>query len=256
LKDSPYLRSADNRILEYNFDKVLISKQSDFQFIQIVETKDFGRILILDDMVSLAEKDTVEYTHTLMNFPNENYGGKEVLILGGGDGGLLKELLELPKDQVPAFVTMVEIDPMVIDACSEFMPSVCGKYLKKENWDGPNYKVINGCAIQFMKDCEAKGKKFDYIFGDLTDTPISNKKPHEDQWIFLGTVLELGMSILKPLTGKYLTHCNGVNVPQSISAYENVLGKICGGKVFYSKTKCYVKSFFETWVFYHLSRRD
>ena len=74
--------------------------------------------------------------------------------MGGGDGGLLKELLELPEGQVPAFVTMVDIDEMVMDACAEFMPSVCGKYLKRENWDGPNYKVINGCAIQFMKDCQ------------------------------------------------------------------------------------------------------
>ena len=49
---------------------------------------------------------------------------------------------------------MVEIDEMVMNACAEFMPSVCGKYLKKENWEGPNYKVINGCAIQFMKDCQ------------------------------------------------------------------------------------------------------
>ena len=103
---------------------------------------------------------------------------------------------------------------------------------------------------------QAKGKSFDYIFGDLTDTPITTRKPCEDEWIFLSTILELGMSVLKPLTGKYLTHCNGVNVPQSITAYENVLAKICGGKVFYSKTKCYVKSFFETWVFYQLSRRD
>ena len=103
---------------------------------------------------------------------------------------------------------------------------------------------------------QAKGKSFDYIFGDLTDTPITTRKPCEDEWIFLSTILELGMSVLKPLTGKYLTHCNGVNVPQSITAYENVLAKICGGKVFYGKTKCYVKSFFETWVFYQLSRRD
>jgi len=256
LKDSPYLRSADNRILEYNFDEVLFSKPSDHQSIQIVATKDFGRLLILNDMANLAENDKVEYTHTLMNLPNENYGGKEVLILGGGDGGLLKELLELPKGQVPAFITMVEIDEMVMTACSEYMPSVCGKYTRKENWEGPNYKVINGCAIQFMKDCQAKGKSFDYIFGDLTDTPITTKKPCEDCWIFLSTILELGMSVLKPLTGKYLTHCNGVNVPQSITAYENVLAKICGGKVFFSKTKCYVKSFFETWVFYQLSRRD
>ena len=68
----------DNRILEYNFDEVLFSKQSDFQMIQIVETKDFGRILILDEMVNLAEKDKVEYTHTLMNLPNENYGVRQI----------------------------------------------------------------------------------------------------------------------------------------------------------------------------------
>jgi len=255
LKDPPYLRSADNRILEYSFDEVLFSKQSDFQLIQIVETRDFGRLLVLNEMANLAENDKVEYTHTLMNLPNENYGGKEVLILGGGDGGLLKELLELPKGQVPAFITMVEIDEMVMNACAEFMPSVCGKYLKKENWEGTNYKVINGCAIQFMKDCQAKGKTFDYIFGDLTDTPITTKPRDEDCWIFLSTILELGMSVLKPLTGKYLTHCNGVNVPTAITAYENVLAKICGGKVFFSKTKSYVKSFFETWIFYQLSRK-
>jgi len=256
LKDPPYLRSADNRILEYKFEDVLFSKQSDFQQIQIVETADFGRLLILNDMANLAENDKVEYTHTLMNLPNENYGGKEVLILGGGDGGLLKELLELPKSQAPSFITMVEIDEMVMNACAEFMPSVCGKYLKKENWEGPNYKVINGCAIQFMKDCQAKGKTFDYIFGDLTDTPITTKPRDQDCWVFLSNILEQGMSVLKPITGKYLTHCNGVNVPQSIHAYENVLAKICNGKVFYSKTKSYVKSFFETWVFYQLSRRD
>jgi spermine synthase len=52
--------------------------------------------------------------------------GKEVLILGGGDGGLIKELFELG-DNSPAFVTMVDIDEMVMEACSKFMPS--GKYL-------------------------------------------------------------------------------------------------------------------------------
>jgi len=139
--------------LEYKFDTVLFNKQSEFQQIQIVETQDFGRLLILNEYANLAENDRVEYTHTLMNLPHENYSGKEVLILGGGDGGLLKELLELPKGQAPSFVTMVDIDGMVMDACAEFMPNVCGKYLKRVHWDGDNYKVINGCAIQFMKDC-------------------------------------------------------------------------------------------------------
>ena len=90
------------------------------------------------------------------------------MILGGGDGGLLKELLELPKGQVPAFITMVEIDEMVMTACSEFMPSVCGKYTKKENWEGPNYKVINGCAIQFMKDCQVENT----YLGSVKSRPV------------------------------------------------------------------------------------
>ena len=59
---------------KYNFDEVLFSKQSEFQFIQIVETKDFGRTLILNEMVNLAANDKVEYTHTMMNLPNEDYG--------------------------------------------------------------------------------------------------------------------------------------------------------------------------------------
>ena len=48
--------------------------------------------------------------------------GKEVLILGGGDGGLIKELFELG-DNCPAFVTMVDIDEMVMEACNKFLPS-------------------------------------------------------------------------------------------------------------------------------------
>ena len=47
-------------------------------------------------------------------FYNFQFQGKEVLILGGGDGGLLKELLDLPKDQRPSFITMVDIDEVVM----------------------------------------------------------------------------------------------------------------------------------------------
>ena len=59
--------------MEYKFDTVLFNKQSEFQQIQIVETQDFGRLLILNEYANLAENDRVEYTHTLMNLPHENY---------------------------------------------------------------------------------------------------------------------------------------------------------------------------------------
>jgi len=256
LKDVPYLRTSDNRIIEYKFDNVLFSKQSDFQMVQVVDTTDFGRMLILDHFANLAESDTETYTHSLMNKPHENYKDKEVLILGGGDGGLLKELLDLPKDQRPSFITMVDIDEVVMEACAEFMPKICGEYLKKENWNAPNYRVICGCAIQFMKDCQKQGKKFDYIFGDLTDTPVSTQPRDEDTWIFLSTILELAVGVLTPKTGKYFTHCIGINAPTGIEAYEKVLSKIGNGKCKFTKTTNFVKSFVETWVFYQITKPE
>ena len=68
-----FFHFPDDRLIEYGFEKVLFSKHSDFQHIQIVETIDFGRLLILDDQTNLAENDTVASTHTLMNIPAENY---------------------------------------------------------------------------------------------------------------------------------------------------------------------------------------
>ena len=63
----------------------------------------------------------------------------------------MKELFELPDP--PAYVTMVDIDAMVMDACNRFMPTVAGKYMDRANWEGDNYKVIAGDAIKYMKDC-------------------------------------------------------------------------------------------------------
>jgi spermidine synthase len=51
----------------------LFSKKSDFQLVQVVDTLDYGPMLILDGFANLAESDTVEYTHSLMNLPAENY---------------------------------------------------------------------------------------------------------------------------------------------------------------------------------------
>lgn len=85
-----------------------------------------------------------------------NYAGSNVLILGGGDGGVLKELLTL--ENPPNHVTMVELDEAVMTGCSKYMRSVCGKFLDEQYRLGSNYQVICGDAIQFMekaKVCDA-----------------------------------------------------------------------------------------------------
>lgn len=82
----------------------------------------------------IAEADLI-YTETLMQRGIENYVGKEICILGGGDGALLYELLK----EKPKFVTMLEIDEMVMQACNKYLNTICGDVLevRKSN----NYEV-------------------------------------------------------------------------------------------------------------------
>lgn len=61
----------------------------------------------------------------------ENYNGKDICILGGGDGALLFELLK----ENPKFVTMLEIDEMVMEACNKYMRSICGDVLEVRKSD-------------------------------------------------------------------------------------------------------------------------
>lgn len=79
------------------------------------------------------------------------YQNANILILGGGDGGLLKTILD---ETQPNQVTMVDLDEMVMEACSAHMKSVCGPYLDKDKRKGDNYHVITGDAIQYMEDHE------------------------------------------------------------------------------------------------------
>lgn len=89
----------------------------------------------------IAESDLI-YTETLMQRGIENYEGKEICILGGGDGALLYELLK----EKPKFVTMLEIDEMVMQVCNKYLRSICGDVLELRKSD--NFEVS---AIVFFK---------------------------------------------------------------------------------------------------------
>lgn len=89
------------------------------------------------------------YAHLINLKESLNYADSKVLILGGGDGGLLKELLELPNP--PKQVIMIELDDAVMIGCAEHMRSVAGSYMDKDKRKGPNYEVICGDATAFME---------------------------------------------------------------------------------------------------------
>lgn len=112
--------------------------------------------------------------------------------------------------------------------------------------------IVDDCMIYLDKFIK-EGKKFDYVFGDLTDIPLSDT-PTGEVWNFFRSILEHAFKILKP-TGKYLTHGNGANSPDSLAMFEEQLDKL-NPKVKFTRSNAFVPSFMEDWVFYQIAFAD
>lgn len=174
----------------------------------------------------------------------EKYKDKEICILGGGDGALLYELLK----EKPKYVIMLEIDELVMQICNKYLSSICGDVLEKRK--GDNYEIVVGDCVEHMKKFIMEGRKFDYIFGDLTDIPIA-PEPMGECWDFIRSILEHSFQILKP-NGKYLTHGNGTSSIKSLELFEELLHEL-RPKVKFTTLKAFVPSFMEEWLFYQIS---
>ncbi|XP_021945432.1 spermine synthase isoform X2 [Folsomia candida] len=241
-----YFLSSDERLMEYDVDKIIFDQKSPFQHVQILHSLTFGNMLVLDDLQNLAESDLI-YTESIMCRGTEDYKDKEILILGGGDGALLYEL----RKENPKFVTMIEIDDLVMQVCKIHLRSACGNTL--DNYKGSNYEIIVGDCVEYMKNCGKEGKKFDYVFADLTDIPIS-PTPQGEIWDFIRLILNLSFSVMKP-DGRYMTHGNGSSSPSALKMFEEVLDRL-EDPVEWSRTHNFVPSFMEDWVFYQIQRKQ
>lgn len=236
-----YWPTTDGRLMEYDIDRVLYEEDSMYQNIKILHSQQFGNILILNGDVNLAESD-LPYTEAIMGGGKEDYAGKEVLILGGGDGGILAEVVK----QKPKMITMVEIDQKVIDGCKVHMRKTCGNVL--DNLKGDCYQILVEDCVPVLKKYVQEGRTFDYIINDLTAVPISTEPEEDSTWEFLRLILDLSIKVLHP-NGKYFTQGNSVNLADALSLYEEQLGKL-SCPVNFSKDVVCVPSYMELWVFY------
>lgn len=139
-------------------DEVLFRGKTAFQDALIFRNERFGRVLTLDGVVQTTEKDEFCYHEMIAHVPIVAHGGVErVLIIGGGDGGVLREALKHPG----LSATMIELDQTVVDICREHMPS-----LSAGAFDDPRADVRFMDGIKFVSETD---EKFDVIIVDSTD---------------------------------------------------------------------------------------
>ena len=112
----------ENVEIRYRIKKILKEMQTEFQHLVLVDSYEYGKMLLLDGVVQTTEKDEFIYHEMMTHVPLFSHSDpKNVLIVGGGDGGILREVL---KHDVVEKITLVEIDPLVIDFCKEHLPLI------------------------------------------------------------------------------------------------------------------------------------
>ena len=139
-------------------DRQLYSGKSEFQRIDVFESKEFGRFLTLDGYIMLTEKDEFIYHEMITHVPMcVHPSAKRVLVIGGGDGGTVRELLRYPTIE---HIDLVEIDELVVEVCRKYLPQTAGG-LGDERVH-PHFED----GLKFIRHCE---DEYDLIIVDSTD---------------------------------------------------------------------------------------
>ena len=139
-------------------DRQLYCGQSEFQRIDIFDSKEFGRFLTLDGYMMLTEKDEFIYHEMMVHIPMAVHPTvKKVLIIGGGDGGAIRELVRYP---LVEHIDLVEIDELVVEVCKKHLPQTACCF------NDERVAIHYQDGLKFIRRCE---NEYDLIIVDSTD---------------------------------------------------------------------------------------
>lgn len=151
--------------IRYSISKTLYSAQSEFQRVDVVQTKGHGKMLFNDGLAMVSERDEFVYHDMISHIPLFVHPSpKQVLVIGGGDGGTLREVL---RHRSVEKCVMVEIDKCVVDACREFIPQTSNML------DDKRAELHIADGVKYVAETN---EKFDVILIDSTD-PIGPATP-------------------------------------------------------------------------------
>jgi len=143
----------------FKVERIIHREQTELQDLVIFENKAMGRVLALDGVIQTTEGDEFFYHEMMGHVPLIAHGNaRRVLIIGGGDGGLLEEVL---KHKAIERVVMVEIDRYVIDLSKKYLPSIPGKA-----FEDPRTEIVIADGAKYVAET---AERFDVIMVDSTD---------------------------------------------------------------------------------------
>jgi spermidine synthase len=142
----------------YKVRETLVRKQTEYQDLAIVESDRFGRMLLLDGIVQTTIADEYVYHEMISHIPLFTHPNPEkVLVVGGGDGGAIREVLKHPSVKK---AVLCEIDRCVVEECMKYLPEISCEL------ENPRCEVFIGDGIKYVHEHK---NEFDVIIVDSTD---------------------------------------------------------------------------------------
>lgn len=151
-------RHTPNVNFSIKVDRQIYSGRSEFQRIDVFESDEFGRFLTLDGYMMLTEKDEFIYHEMITHVPMAVHPNvRDVLVIGAGDGGVIRELARYDSIQS---IDLVEIDELVVEVCKRYLPKTACRM------DDPRVHAHYEDGVRFIRSCE---NQYDLIIVDSTD---------------------------------------------------------------------------------------
>jgi len=151
--------NSEHTVLGFKIKNKLFEKQSEFQKVVIVDTYDYGHVMLIDDLIMVTDKDAFVYHEMMVHVPMAILKeAKNVLVIGGGDGGTVTELTRYKNLER---IVEVEIDQVVVDAALKYFPKL------SQGYHDPRVQLIIDDGVRFM--AQAPEHSYDLILIDSTD---------------------------------------------------------------------------------------
>lgn len=197
----------------------IFREKSHYQTVEVLDTFEYGKMLVIDNMVMCSEGDEKAYHEMIVHVPMLTYPARKVLVIGGGDGGSVREILRHPQVEE---VTLVEIDEVVIKAAREHLPTLSSAL------DHPKLNLLIGDGIEYL--AAAADESYDLIIIDSSD-PVGCSAPlfTKEFYLQVHRVLSSGGVLVAQ------SESPRFNQPKFVELYQD-LGAIFGA----SQIHCYL----------------